>query len=164
MSETITKSDIDVKIDPDVATGVAQFLAPVVVELTNLGVNGKQLHWHLRGVNFLPVHEFLDTVVDHARAWADLAAERIIALGLPVDGRVQTVVEQTKAPKLADGFQSAEQTITAAIEQIDAARAAVHTAVVELDDIDLSSQDVVIEIERGLDKDRWFLSSHLVEA
>ena len=30
-----------------------------------------------------------------------------------------------------------------------------------LDDIDLSSQDVAIEIERGLTKDRWFLQAHI---
>ena len=30
-----------------------------------------------------------------------------------------------------------------------------------LDGIDLTSQDVAIEIQRGLDKDRWFLVSHI---
>ncbi|MDF2918289.1 MAG: DNA-binding ferritin-like protein, partial [Microbacterium sp.] len=30
-----------------------------------------------------------------------------------------------------------------------------------LDEIDMSSQDVAIEIKRGLDKDRWFLFAHL---
>ena len=37
----------------------------------------------------------------------------------------------------------------------------VRAAVNGLDDIDLSSQDVAIEIERGLTKDRWFLQAHL---
>jgi starvation-inducible DNA-binding protein len=35
---------------------------------------------------------------------------------------------------------------------------------VELDGIDLSSQDVALEIERGLDKDRWFFFAHIAEA
>ena len=35
----------------DVAAGVAQYFTPVVHELVALVVNGKQAHWHVRGVN-----------------------------------------------------------------------------------------------------------------
>ena len=65
--------------NPDITTGVAQFLAPVVTDLTALAVDGKQAHWHVRGVNFIAVHELIDDVVAHAQEWADLAAERVVA-------------------------------------------------------------------------------------
>ena len=81
-------------LDPDVTAGVAQFLSPVVVNLQALAVDGKQAHWHVRGANFIGVHEFLDTLVSHAQEWADLAAERIVALGLPVDARDYTHAAQ----------------------------------------------------------------------
>ena len=35
------------------------------------------------------------------------------------------------------------------------------TDICAVDGIDLTSQDVAIEIQRGLDKDRWFLVSHI---
>ncbi|MEO8908392.1 MAG: DNA starvation/stationary phase protection protein [Microbacteriaceae bacterium] len=149
--------------NPDVAAGVAQFLSPIVVELTALVVNGKQAHWHVRGANFIGVHELLDTIVDHAQAWADLAAERIIALGLPVDARLQTVAAQTTTTPLTAGFQQSNQSIAEVIGQIDAALVAVNTAVTELDELDQTSQDVAVEIARGLDKDRWFLFAHISE-
>ncbi|MCD7100821.1 Dps family protein [Pseudoclavibacter sp. 13-3] len=161
---TTTVAPVQTSVTPDTVSGVAQFLQPVVVELTALSVNAKQLHWHVRGANFGPIHELLDDLVAHARDWADLAAERVVALGLPVDGRLQTVSQQTTSPVLADGFQQSPDTIAAAIANIDAALKVVHTAVVELDGIDLSSQDVAIEIERGLDKDRWFFFAHIAEA
>lgn len=161
---TQTVAPVQTSVTPDTVAGVAQFLQPVVVELSALSLNAKQLHWHVRGANFGPIHELLDQLVADARDWADLAAERVVALGLPVDGRLQTVAAQTAAPQLADGFQQSPDTIKAAIEQIDAALKVVHTAVVELDGIDLSSQDVVIEIERGLDKTRWFFFAHIAEA
>lgn len=164
MTTNTTVAPAQTAVTAETVAGVAQFLQPVVVELTALSVNAKQLHWHVRGANFGPIHELLDTLVDHARDWADLAAERIIALGLPVDGRVQTVAARTQAPELADGFQQSEDTIKAAIAQIDAALKVTHEAVVELDAIDLSSQDVALEIERGLDKDRWFFFAHIAEA
>ncbi|QNE34406.1 Dps family protein [Leifsonia shinshuensis] len=149
--------------NPDVAAGVAQFLTPVVIDLTALVVNGKQAHWHVRGANFIGVHELLDTIVAHAQDWADLAAERIVALGLPVDARLGTVAAKTTTGELTAGFRPSNETIAEVIAQIDAALASVNTAVAELDELDQTSQDVAIEIARGLDKDRWFLFAHISE-
>lgn len=149
--------------NPDVAAGVAQFLSPVVVDLTAIVVNGKQAHWHVRGANFIGVHELLDTIVDHAQEWADLAAERIVALGLPVDARLGTVAAKTTTGELTAGFRPSGETIAEMIAQLDAAIAATDTAVRELAELDQTSQDVAIEIARGLDKDRWFLFAHISE-
>ncbi|WP_243064719.1 Dps family protein [Humibacter sp. RRB41] len=149
--------------NPDVAAGTAQFLTPVVIELEALVVNGKQAHWNLRGANFIGVHELLDTVVEHVQDWADTAAERIVALGLPIDARIATVAANTTATALSDGFVQSDKSIAEFIGQIDVALDAVNTAVRELDEIDQSSQDVAIEIARGLDKDRWLLFAHIAK-
>ena len=148
-------------IDADVVSGVAQFLAPVVVDLTALGVDGKQAHWHVRGANFQAVHELLDVIVDHARDWADTAAERVVALGLPIDARIQTVGGKTTTPVMTAGFQQSDAVIAEVIAAIDATLVTVRTAVTELAELDAVSQDVAIEIARGLEKDRWFLFAHL---
>jgi starvation-inducible DNA-binding protein len=147
--------------DPDVTAGVAQFLSPVVIDLQALAIDGKQAHWHVRGANFQAVHELLDVVVDHASDYADLAAERIVALGLPVDARIGTVAAKSTLPVLTEGFQQSDRTIAEVIAGIDATLATVRTAVQELAELDAVSQDVVIEIARGLEKDRWFLFAHL---
>jgi len=147
--------------NPDVAAGVAQFLSPVVIDLTALVVNGKQAHWHVRAANFIGVHELLDVIVAHAQDWADLAAERIVALGLPVDARLGTVAAKTTTKELTSGFRQSNETIAEVIGQIDAALVNVNAAVKELDELDQTSQDVAIEIARGLDKDRWFLFAHI---
>ena len=59
------------------------------------------------------------------------------------------------------GALTAGATIAGIVAQIDSARASVQIAIDELGEIDASSQDVAIEIARGLDKDRWFLSAHV---
>jgi starvation-inducible DNA-binding protein len=148
-------------IDPDVTAGVAQFLAPVVIDLEAMVVNGKQAHWHVRGVNFIAVHELLDVVVDHAQEWADLAAERVVALGLPVDGRLKSVADKSGAANPKLGFQPYDEAIADIVAQIDLAAEKVAEAIEGLKELDPVSQDVVIEIRRGLDKDRWFLFSHV---
>jgi starvation-inducible DNA-binding protein len=158
---TETKQVPQTSADPDVTSGVAQFLGPVVTDLTALSVDGKQAHWHVRGANFQAIHELLDAVVDHARTYADTAAERVVALGLPLDARVQTIGAKATTPKLTAGFQQAETVIAEVIASIDATLKTVRTAVDELAALDPVSQDVAIEIARGLEKDRWFLFAHL---
>jgi len=157
----------DIKVVPqssmsaDVVSGVAQFLGPIVVDLTALAVDGKQAHWHVRGANFQAVHELLDSVVDHAHDYADTAAERVVALGLPLDVRIQTVGAKASTPKLDAGFQQSDVVIAQIIASIDAVLVNVRTAIDELGTLDAASQDVAIEIARGLEKDRWFLFAHL---
>ena len=148
-------------VDPDISSGAAQFLGPVVTDLTALYVDGKQAHWHVRGANFQAVHELLDSIVDHARDYADTAAERVVALGLPIDARLATVAAKTTVPPLSAGFQPSDVTIVEVIAQIDATLKSVRTAIDELGELDAASQDVVIEIARGLEKDRWFLFAHV---
>lgn len=147
--------------DPDVTSGVAQFLGPVVTDLTALSIDGKQAHWHVRGANFQAVHELLDQVVDHARDYADTAAERVVALGLPIDARTQTVGAKATTPAMTAGFQQSDKVIAEVIAAIDATLVTVRTAVTELAELDPVSQDVAIEIARGLEKDRWFLFAHI---
>ncbi len=151
----------DLATTSEVAAGVAQFLTPVVHELEALVVNGKQAHWHVRGGSFAGVHELLDDLVAHAQDFSDTAAERVVALGLPLDARLETVAAKATLPTLSDGFQPYQRTVAEVVAQIDAALVTVRAAIQGLDDIDLSSQDVAIEIERGLTKDRWLLQAHV---
>ena len=145
------------------ASGVEQHLSPVLHDLIALHVNTKQAHWHVRGANFMGVHLFLDEVVTHAQAAADEVAERVVALGLPVDGRIETVAKRTSSPEMSPGFQQSVTTVAEVVAQLDATIATVNAAIEGLDEIDPVSQDVVIAIAQQLDKDRWFLFSHYAE-
>ncbi|CAG7609226.1 Dps family protein [Leucobacter soli] len=156
-SVTVAKGELDRP------AGVARYLAPVVRDLVALAVNGKQAHWHVRGANFIGVHEFLDDLVDHAQEGADTVAERIVALGLPVDARIGTVAAKTSTPEMSDGFQASVVTVAEVVAQLDAVIETIYTAIDGLDDIDLPSQDIAIELARQLDKDRWFLFSHYAD-
>jgi len=160
MSEKTTQTTT-ATTSPDVAAAAAQFLGPIVTAMTVLSVDGKQAHWHVRGPNFIAVHELLDEVIDHVREWADSAAERIVALGLPIDGRIATVAKNSTLPTINEGFQQADKMIADYLGEIDAAIEIVKTAIDELEEIDPTSQDVAIEIARGLEKDRWFLFAHI---
>ena len=146
---------------PEAAAGTAQFLTPVVLGLQSLAVNGKQAHWNVRGTNFIAIHELLDTVVANAQGFADLAAERIVALGLPIDARTTAIAEKIAPTAVPAGFAQWQDEIVAIVTDMDTIIADVQAAIDGLDETDLSSQDVAIAIKAGLEKDRWFLSAHL---
>jgi starvation-inducible DNA-binding protein len=149
--------------DPTVAAGTAQFLSPVVLGLQGLVVNGKQAHWHVRGANFIGVHEFLDTLVANAQASSDLAAERIVALGLPIDARLSAVASKTPETGAPAGFAQSDAVIRGIVSDIDAILADLQAAIDGLDEVDLTSQDIAIGIKADLEKDRWFLVAHIAE-
>lgn len=145
------------------ASSTSQFLAPVVLGLQALTINGKQAHWHVRGANFIGVHEFLDTLVANAGGWADEAAERIVALGLPLDARAERVGEKGATTGAPAGFAQSDEIVAGVISDIDRVIADLDAAIEGLDETDLTSQDIVIGIKSGLEKDRWFLFSHIAE-
>lgn len=149
--------------DPQLASGVAQYLSPVVIDLTALALEGKQAHWHVRGANFIAVHELLDTVVDHARSGSDQAAERIAALGLPLDARTSTVSKKTTVPSVREGFQSSTVLIEDVVKAVDAVLVTLRAAIEGLGELDPVSEDIAIGITDQLELDRWFLFSHIAE-
>lgn len=149
--------------DLSVADGVQKYFSPLVINLTALSVDGKQAHWHVRGTNFLPVHEFLDTLVDHARSMTDTVAERIVALGMPVDARIETVAKETNTEKLTAGFVQSDLFIAEMIAQIDVCIADAKAAQKAFSELDPTSEDIAIEVIRTLEQDRWFLFAHLAK-
>jgi starvation-inducible DNA-binding protein len=159
MSDVVTT--IKSSSNPDVAAAAAQFLSQIVIDSQALVINGKQAHWHVRGANFIAVHELIDEIVERAEEYADTAAERVVALGLPIDARIQAVAAKTALPELPAGFQPAEVMVAALVSSIDALMVSVNKAITELGAIDAASQDVAIEIARALEKDRWFLFAHI---
>ena len=119
-------------------------------------------HWNVRGANFIAIHELLDLVVAHAQDGADQAAERIVALGLPIDARVSTVAAKT-ATAVPAGFTQWDALIRTVISDMDTVIADVQAAIDGLDEFDLTSQDIAIGIKESLEKDRWFLFAHVAE-
>lgn len=136
---------------------VASRLQPILVDLIALGLNGKQAHWHVRGRHFTPLHEQLDTVVADARTYADDVAERLVALGVAVDGRAQTVAESTTT--FPEGFLADDKVIALIVDELEAVIEHARETLDDLEDLDLISQDLVIELVKVLEKHRWMFEA-----
>lgn len=154
MSNQTSTGDLPVK-------DMAAQLQPVLVDLVALSLNGKQAHWHVHGRTFTQVHEQLDTLIEDARTYTDNVAERLVALGAAVDGRPATVAETTATPTYPPDFATDDKVVRAVVDQLDAVIARARQTLDRLDEVDQVTQDVVIELLRGLEKHRWMFAAQM---
>lgn len=138
---------------------VAAVLQEALVDLTALALNGKQAHWHVQGPQFLPVHEQFDAIVGDARDWVDLVAERAVTIGVPVDGRAATVASETAVGAFPTGFVEDGKAIALMRDLVETVVTRLRTHVDELGELDPVTQDLVIEVLRGLEKHLWMLQA-----
>lgn len=138
------------------ATGPAAALQDTLIELIELALQGKQAHWNVVGPLFEPVHEQLDAFVDEYRGWYDDVAERIAAIGVSPDGRTATIAAAAPLESLPAGQISAADAVAAFDDRVTTVADRVRSRAAKMDD-DLGSQDLLVEILRGLDKQAWML-------
>ncbi len=138
----------------------APALQATLVELIDLSLQAKQAHWNVVGPAFKPVHEFLDELTAEYRGWYDLVAERLTAIGASPDGRSATVSGSTSLVPIPAGPIEDQAALAAFDERVTLVASNVRNRADRIGEIDLASQDLLIEILRGLEKQRWMLRAH----
>src|ERR1700712_1440477 len=96
-------------------------LQKVLVDLIELHLQSKQVHWNLVGTNFRDLHLQLDEIVDTAREASDTIAERMRALNAVPDGRSDTVTATTTLPAITPLELSTTETVDLITTRIYAA-------------------------------------------
>ena len=138
---------------------IGRLLQASLVELVDLSLLGKQLHWSVVGQHFRTLHLQLDELVDSWRELSDTVAERAVALGFPVDGQSATVagsLAPVKAGPLEDHVVVRELT-TRLAEVVERVRERMD----RLGELDAASQDVAIEVLRALEQQLWMVRVQL---
>ncbi|OBI77314.1 DNA starvation/stationary phase protection protein [Mycolicibacterium fortuitum] len=141
------------------APELSGYLQQVLVDLIELGLQGKQAHWNVVGTNFRDLHLQLDEVVDFAREAGDTIAERMRALDAVPDGRSDTVVATTTLPEFPAYERSSAEVvdlITARIYATVGTLRGVHDAV---DEQDPTTADILHQLIDGLEKLAWLIKS-----
>jgi starvation-inducible DNA-binding protein len=136
-------------------------LQRTLTELAGLSLTGKQLHWNLTGREFRSLHLQLDELVDEWRTLADLVAERAVAIGSAPDGQASAVVEQSVIEPVESGAIPVPVAVRLLVARVAAADDALRERIERLGEIDLTSQNVLIDITRVLEKQLWTLRSQL---
>jgi starvation-inducible DNA-binding protein len=138
----------------------ATTLQDTLIELIDLSLQAKQGHWNVVGPTFAPVHGLLDAFTDEYREWYDTVAERLTAIGVAPDGRSTTVARLTPLEQLPEGQIEDRFLLGWFDERVTLVADRVRDRAGKLADLDAASQDVLIEVLRGLEKQRWMLRAH----
>ena len=132
-------------------------LQAMLVELVDLSLLGKQLHWTVVGPLFRPLHLQLDELVDLWRELGDTVAERAVTIGFIPDGQGAAVaagspLRRVERGELADNLVVRE--LTARLAEV-AERA--RDRMQRLGELDAATQDVMIEVLRVLEEQLWMI-------
>src|SRR4051812_10751622 len=155
-----TKNDIDAAVREKVVAILNQRLADAV----DLKSQTKQAHWNVKGVNFIALHQLFDSIYSEVGEAADMIAERIMQLGGTAYGTVRVTAKNSRLREYrldAEGWKKHVEALSSAIAAFNAyARKGID----DTDDMgDKVTADMLTEITRGLDKQLWFVESHLIE-
>ena len=135
-------------------------LQTVLVNLIDLGLVTKQAHWNVCGPNFKSVHVHLDDLNDQLLAWQDEVAERITAIGDYPDGRAVTVSSTSSVAPCEAGALRDTDVVRDFAHRLAALSSKI-SAMFDDVEADLPSQDILIGIVAGLDKEAWFFRAQL---
>ena len=130
-------------------------LQAVLIDLIDLSLAAKQLHWNVTGPAFRPLHLQLDELVDSWRAMSDEVAERAATLGFAPDAQAATVAHGSRIDAFPAGRITDRDVVSGLTgrlaDVIDRARYAM--AAVR----DSISEDLLIDVVRTLEKQHWML-------
>jgi starvation-inducible DNA-binding protein len=143
---------------------VGRELQATLVELVDLSLIGKQLHWNIFGRPFKPLHEHLDELVDSWRELSDTVAERAVALGFSPDGQAAAVIDGSEISAVDSGLLDTDTALRELVPRVADVAERSRMRMDRLGELDLASQDVLIEVQRELEKQLWMLRSSLPAA
>lgn len=137
----------------------ADALQSTLVDLLGLSLIGKQAHWNIVGPRFRSIHLQLDEVVSMARSYADTVAERSAALGVPPDGRPETIAAAYTLPGSKEGWVRDNEVVQLIVDTLEAAIGRLRERVDATAEPDPVTQDLLIGITSELEKQRWMFDA-----
>ena len=161
MTEIGTSTHLPVLDEPHEREAAGHELEATLHELVDLSLIGKQLHWAVVGPLFRPLHLHLDELVDCWRELSDTVAERAVALGYIPDGQAQAVAAGSPFTPLTQGPVEDRAVVWALVQRITQVSELVRARMDRLGQIDLVSQDVLIDVVRALEEQQWMLRVQL---
>ena len=140
---------------------IGQELEATLLELVDLALLGKQLHWSVTGPVFLPLHRHLDQLVESWRELADALAERAVAIGYWPDGQANPIASGPEHTAVTRGPIEDRAVVSllvaTLVELVDRTRARLD----RLGELDLVSRDLMIRVLGELEKQLWMSRSQL---
>ncbi|MEU9761959.1 DNA starvation/stationary phase protection protein [Streptomyces sp. NPDC047985] len=138
---------------------VGDALQGALVDLIDLSLVAKQVHWNVVGPRFRSVHLQLDEVVDTARRHSDSVAERASALGVNPDGRLGTIARTTALASVPEGWVADADAVKALVSALGVVIGRMRERIEQTGGPDPVSQDLLIGLTADLEKHAWMFQA-----
>ncbi len=146
---------------PETAQKISEILQERLNSLTDLHLTLKHIHWNVVGPNFIAVHEMLDTQVDAVREMADEVAERIATLGHTPVGTPGAVASGRTWKDYSLGRATTSQHLAGLDLVYNGVVSDHRRAFAAFEELDLVTQDILVEQTEQLEQLQWFVRAHL---
>ncbi|MEW9511087.1 MULTISPECIES: Dps family protein [Streptomyces] len=138
---------------------VGEALQGALVDLVDLSLVAKQVHWNVVGPRFRSVHLQLDDVVATARQHSDTVAERASAIGVNPDGRSATVAKETAIRSVPEGWIKDTDAVKALVDALGVVIDRMRERIEVTDAPDPVTQDILIALTADLEKHAWMFQA-----
>ena len=143
-------------------SAVIEILNARLADAIDLALITKQAHWNLKGPNFIAVHEMLDPMRAAIDLHVDVIAERIAQLDGIALGTSQVVSKATTLDAYPTDIRKVPDHLAALAQRFAALANQVREDIDATDEAgDADAADILTAFSRELDKDLWFIKSHL---
>ena len=152
----------DIGLKSNTKTAMIGLCNARLADAIDLSLAVKQAHWNLKGPTFIAVHELLDMLREHLDTNVDTVAERVAQLDGVALGTSQTVSDKSELHAYPTDIKKVADHVGALVERYAALSKSVREAIDTADEAgDAGTADIFTAFSRDLDKDMWFLKSHL---
>lgn len=154
----VTKNDIPTEVRNNINLVLGQLLADAI----DLHYQTKQAHWNVKGENFIALHQLFDALAAEVSLAVDTIAERIIQLGGSAHGTVRVAAQKSRLKEYPLDITDSQQHVDALSSALAAFNKSARKAIDETGTLnDAVTADMLTGITSGLDKQLWFVESHL---
>jgi starvation-inducible DNA-binding protein len=147
-------------LDEDLRDHLVVRLNQNLANLADLASAYDQAHWNVAGPHFAQLHELFGRFADQAREYMDMLAERAVTLGGTARGTIRAAAADSNLPAFPLAERSQWRLVEELVQRLE------HVAVDLRHAMDASAdeaatEDVFIEVLRGIEKQHWMLREHL---
>lgn len=156
---TMTPSRIRTSLEPEAQQRVGELLQPVLVDLIELSLTGKQLHWTVVGPRFKVVHEHLDELIAEYREHSDELAEYLATIGIVPDGRAVRIAGDSPVDPVEAAYLDDAKVLELMADRIERLAKDVRGRIRQAGELDPGAEDLLVNLLRTLDKQLWMVSA-----
>ena len=140
---------------------VCNMLNARLADVIDLHYQAKQAHWNVKGDDFFQLHELFDKVAEATEEYVDLIAERITQLGGTANGTVRDAASNSSLSEYPHDIYDGDSHVEAMSNALSTFAANVKQNAEDTDELkDMGTNDMLVEIMRGVDKYLWFVEAH----